>query len=100
MSNIINMTSKENFENNNQLRDITRDEARKILKEDMALILANIKNFMSEKSINQKELAYRIGSEACHVSRMFKNPPKNGLTINVLGRIAKALDVKLYQITK
>ncbi len=86
---------------NNQVNDISPAEARNHLKNNMGIIISNIKNFMLEKKVNQKELAFRINSEQGHVSNMLKNDFfKNGLTINVLGRIAKALEVKLEDLVK
>lgn len=84
-----------------QFKDISKAEAREALKKNMITIIDNAENFLKSKNISKKELASRMGSEVCHIYRMFKNKYYgNGLTINVLGRLAIALDVKIHELLK
>lgn len=80
---------------------LTRPQISKLLKDNTTRILSNIESIMNTEGISRKELADRIDSEATHVSRMFRNKyHKNGLTTNVLGRIAVALNTNLYELVK
>lgn len=80
---------------------LTRPQISKVLKENTARILYNIDGIMKEKNISKKELADRIDSELTHVYRIFRNKyQKNGLTTNVIGRIAIALDVQLKDLVQ
>ena len=80
---------------------LTKPQISKALKENTARILANIEAEMEKLGINRKTLADRIDSEATHISRMFRNRyTKNGLTTNVLGRIAIALNTSLTELVK
>lgn len=83
-----------------QFKEITREEARVALKEDMQRILANINRIMNEKGISRLELSFRINSEKGHTSRMLNTFTKNGLTVNVLGRIHRALEVKMEDLVR
>lgn len=78
--------------------EISRKEASEELKKNMDVIVNNIQNIMRTKNMNQSELAYAIKSDRGHVNYILKS--KTGITVNVLGRIAKALNVKLYEIVK
>ncbi len=80
---------------------LTRPQISKALKDNTERILSNIEEEMKNQNILKAELARRIDSEATHVYRIFKNRyTKNGLTTNVLGRIAMALDIPLTQLVK
>jgi len=81
-----------------QVKEITKAEASKLLKENMEIIIKNIERLLKEKNMNQSELAYAIGSDRQHVNFILRNG--KGITVNVAGRIAKALDVKLYELIK
>lgn len=82
-----------------QIIEVRREEIRPILQNNMDVIIGNILRIMSEKQISQEDLAYGICSEQSHVSKIL-TMRNRGLTINVLGRIAKALDVKLIELVK
>jgi antitoxin component HigA of HigAB toxin-antitoxin module len=82
-----------------QIIEVRREEIRPILKSNMELIISNINRIMKEKGVFQEDLAYGICSEQSHVSKILSNRNR-GLTINVLGRIAKALDVKMHELLK
>jgi len=85
----------------NKPQYLTRPQISKALRDNTERILQNIEDEMKNKNILKAELAKRIDSEPTHVYRMFKNKyNKNGLTTNVLGRIAIALDVPLTQLVK
>jgi DNA-binding Xre family transcriptional regulator len=78
---------------------VSGDEAKKVLENDMSGILGRISSLMSEKKINQSQLARSIGSEANHINRILHNEQKkNGLTIKVLSRIAVGLGVKIKDL--
>ena len=81
-----------------QVKEITKAEASKLLKENMEIITMNIERLLKEKNMNQSELAYAIGSDRQHVNFILRNG--KGITVNVAGRIAKALDIKLYELIK
>jgi len=81
-----------------QVKEITKAEASKLLKENMEIIIKNIERLLKEKNMNQSELAYAIGSDRQHVNFILRNG--KGITVNVAGRIAKALDIKLYELIK
>jgi DNA-binding Xre family transcriptional regulator len=81
-----------------EIKEVKRSEIRDLLKSNMDLIVGNIERVMKEKRITQESLAHGICSEQQHVSYLLRK--KSGITINVLGRIAKAMDVKLYELVK
>jgi len=83
-------------ENTFQPKYLTRDEVRELLKKNMDVIVSNIKKEMTEKKITQEILATAIRSEQQHVSYILRHG--KGITINVLGRIAEALNVKLIDL--
>lgn len=82
-----------------QCIDVTKEETSDILKINMDLIQNNISKILSERGISQSELARAIDSEPRHINYILRKKNK-GITIRVLGRIAKALDVKLYELVK
>ena len=75
-----------------------KQEARIILKHNMDIIVGNIYSLLEKKKINQKELAARIWSEPSHLNYILKN--KSGITINVFGRIANALDTTISELSR
>lgn len=80
---------------------LTKPQISKLLKDNTARIIYNIDDIMKTKNISKKELSHRIDSELTHVCRIFRNKyHKNGLTTNVLGRIAIALDVQMSDLVK
>lgn len=81
-----------------QIREITKPEASKLLKQNMELIVNNIHIIMNEKKINQSELAFAISSDRQHVNYIIRS--KTGITVNVLGRIAKALGTTISELSK
>lgn len=78
---------------------VSEDEAKKILKTNMDLIQSNIYQILTEKKISQSDLARAIESEPGHINYIMRKKNK-GITIKVLGRIAKALDVKMEDLIK
>lgn len=82
-----------------QIVEVKREEIRSLLQTNMELIISNINRIMKEKDISQDDLAFGMCSEQQHVSYILRNKGK-GITINVLGRIAKAMDVKPYELLK
>jgi len=78
--------------------EISKNEASKLLKQNMDIIVENINTLLLKKKMNQSELAYAIKSDRGHVSYILRS--KIGITVNVLGRIAKALDVPLTELVK
>ena len=82
-----------------EIKNISIEEAKKILKTNMDLIQNNILQILSSKKISQSELARAIESEPSHINYILRKKNK-GITIKVLGRIAKALDVKLVDLVK
>ena len=82
-----------------QVKEISTKEMNDAFKNDMELIQNNILNILSVRNISQSELARAIESEPCHINYILRKKNK-GITIRVLGRIAKALDVKLIDLVK
>jgi len=82
-----------------QIIEVRREEIRPLLKNNMETIVGNIVRLMHEKAISQEDLAFGICSEQQHISKIL-TMKNRGLTINVLGRIAKAMDVKIHELLK
>jgi DNA-binding Xre family transcriptional regulator len=82
-----------------QIIEVGRHEIRPILKNNTELIITNITRIMKEKSVSQEVLAWGICMDQGNLSKML-SLKNRGLTIRVLGRIAKALDVKMYELLK
>jgi len=82
-----------------QVKEVSTNEAREILKTNMELIQNNISTVMASKNLSQSELARAIESEPGHINYILRKKNK-GITIKMLGRIAKALDVKLIDLVK
>jgi len=81
-----------------EIKELTPAETRDALKKSMDTIVGNIDKIMGEKKITQENLAYGIGSSQPHLNYILRK--KKGITIKVLSRIAKVLDVKLYELVK
>jgi plasmid maintenance system antidote protein VapI len=90
---------KNQEENNYQLRHLTRDDVRDLLKTNMDVIVGNIEKIMKEKNITQENLATAMRSEQQHVSYILRKRGK-GITINVIGRIASALNTSISELAK
>jgi len=75
-----------------------RELARGILKYNMDIIVNNIYRLLEERKMNQRKLAELIWSDPPHLNYILKN--QSGITINVLGRIAKALDTTISELAK
>jgi len=82
-----------------QAKNVSTEEVRDILKNNMELIQSNISSIMASKNISQSELAKAIESEPGHINYILRKKNK-GITIKMLGRIAKSLDVKTYELIK
>jgi Helix-turn-helix. len=82
-----------------QLTYLTRSEIREVLKTNIDAIVRNICNTMKEKNITQEALACAIQSDQPHLSRILSKN-KEGITINVIGRIAKALNTTISELSK
>ena len=81
----------------------TMDEREKketgiILKYNMEIIVRNIYSLMEKRKINQSELARKIYSTPYHLNYILKT--HSGITVNVLGRIAVALDTTISELAK
>lgn len=90
---------KKSEENNYQLNYLTREDIRGLLKKNMDTIILNIEKKMSQENISQNELATAMQSEQQHVSYILRKKGK-GITINVMGRIAAALNTTISELTK
>lgn len=77
---------------------VARKKAKELLKKNMDVIVGNIYKRMDEKKMTQKDLAYEIESEPPHVNYILRK--KKGITINVLGRIAIALDTTISDLAR
>ena len=86
-------------ENIYQLKYLTRDDVRDLLKKDMDTLMNNIERIMKEKNITQEALATAMRSEQSHLSYMLKNRGK-GITVQVIGRIASALNTSITELSK
>lgn len=75
-----------------------REEIRPLLKKNMELIINNIIRIKKEKNISHEDLAAGMCSHTQHVSYILRSG--KGITINVLGRMARAMDVKPYELLK
>lgn len=73
---------------------VDEDESKRQLKNNMDIIQGNISRILESKKISQSELARAIESEPNHINYILRKKNK-GITIKVLGRIAKALEVPL-----
>ena len=91
------MKKENSKEEISQVITVTNDEAKRLLKSNMDIIQGNISRIMNEKKINQSELANAIESEPNHINYILRKKNK-GITIKVLGRIAKALNVQLKEL--
>lgn len=78
---------------------VSKKEIGAILKNDMDLIQTNIKTILKEKNKSQMDLARSIESDKQHVNYILRTG-NSGITIKVLGRIAKALGVKTSDLLK
>lgn len=76
---------------------VSKDEAKKILKTNLELIQTNISKILESRKISQSELARAIESEPAHINYILRQK-KRGITIKVLGRIARALNVQLKDL--
>ena len=81
-----------------EIKELTKNEIGYQLKIHMDIIVGNIDRIMGEKNITQENLAYGIKSTQSHLNYIMRK--KKGITINVLGRIAKILDVKIHELLK
>ena len=86
-------------ENIYQLKYLTRDDVRELLKNNMNIIVGNIEKIMKEKNITQEELSGAMRSEQQHISYILRKKGK-GITINVIGRIAEALNTSISDLAK
>lgn len=89
---------KEKSENEFRLKHLTRDDVRELLKNNIDIIAVNIRKQMIAKNITQESLAIAVRSEQSHISNILSKH-KKGITINVLGRIAAALDVSIADLS-
>ena len=85
------------MEENSFVVVVNEDEAKRQLKNNMEIIQGNISRIMELKKISQSELARAIESEPGHINYILRKKNK-GITIKVLGRIAKALSVPLKEL--
>lgn len=82
-----------------QIIHVSKEQTRDALKSNMDLIQVNLLRIMKSKGISQYALAHAIESEPGHVNYILRKKNK-GITIKVLGRMAKALDVPIYELIK
>ena len=78
--------------------EISKQKASLLLRRNMCLFIDNVITKMNEKKLSQSELAYIIRSERQHLNYILKSG--NGITINVAGRIADALETNLCELFK
>lgn len=90
---------KKEEKNTYQLKYLTRDDVRSLISNQMDTILGNVARIMKENNITQEALATAMRSEQSHLSYMFKNKG-SGITINVIGRMAAALNVSIGDLAK
>ena len=81
-----------------ETNEITREEARKILKSNMDTIKKNVWDIMKEKKWNQKDLAFYMGSTPQFISYFLRR--KGNCTIEFLGRMAQTLDTTISNLSK
>lgn len=86
------------FQEKFEVKNIKKEEIRVLLKENMEVIVGNIIRIKKEKNISHEALAFGIRSHTTHVSYILRSG--KGITVNVLGRIAKAMDVSLVELVK
>ena len=91
--------TKQKEEITNTLIQVSVTECNDALRKNMETIQNNILKILSEKNISQSDLAKAIESEHNHVNYILRKKNK-GITIKVLGRIAKSLNIPIYQLLK
>jgi len=82
-----------------QIKYVSPQEVRDALKNNMEIIQKNIKGIMERRGISQGELSRATNSEPSHINYNLHKKNK-GITIKVLGRIAKSLDVTIIELLK
>lgn len=93
----IKLTMKKENEITFQLKYLRRNDIRELLKTSSDIIAINIIKQMAAKNVTQKSLAIAIHSDRSHLNRILSRH-KKGITINVLSRIAFALDVSIADL--
>lgn len=86
-------------ENTFQLTYITRNTIRDLLKNKKDRIFDNIERIMEANNISQEQLADAICSEQQHISKILRKR-SDGITINVMIRIAHALNTPIADLAK
>lgn len=86
-------------ENNYQLRFLTKNDIRELLRKDIDTIVDNIQKIMKENSISQEKLADAMMTSQQHLSYMLKKRGA-GITIKVMGRFAAALNTSISELSK
>jgi len=79
--------------------EVTRDLAKKCLKENMNIIRKNIRSLMLEKKLLDEDLAYLIKSNRSYINYLLNRKGAN-TSIDTLGKIAEALDVRLVDLLR
>ena len=92
------MKKKEN--NNYQLGYISKREGKLLLKKNMDIFISNVKKEMSLYEITQEQLASAIESEQQQVFYLLNKGKGKGMTYNVAGRIAFALNKTISELSK
>ena len=69
---------------------ITRLEAQQLLKDEMSVVINNIRKVIKEKGITQKELGMRIDKSKEYVNYLLRHPspnPKQDLLVRISNKI-------------
>lgn len=82
------------------LNYISKKESKLLLKKNMEVFINNVKREMSVHNITQEQLANSIESKQQQVEYLLNKGEGKGMTYNVAGRIAFALNKTISELSK